>query len=193
MSPCASVVRDRRKCCLISPGHNVRSERHVRKDSLIHRRVNLLIAGLNSYCLSVHAILCCSVLLRCSVGLSVPVGSAHGVRQNTAHKSVHTGKEAAIGPRTARLRGHAHTHFEPATDHFAVGARSGAALRSPTYPCGASGCGEAMRTVLMRRYCGDTAHLVTPCKARGRANSIRERGRSSRLHTRVAHSGYILV
>ena len=68
--------------------------------------------------------------------------------------SVHTGKEAAIGPRTARLRGHAHTHFEPATDHYAVGARSGAALRSPTYPCGASGCGEAMRTVLMRRYCG---------------------------------------
>lgn len=78
----------------------------------------------------------------------------NGVRQNTAHKSVHTGKEAAIGPRTARLRGHAHTHFEPATDHYAVGARSGAALRSPTYPCGASGCGEAMRTVLMRRYCG---------------------------------------
>ena len=40
------------------------------------------------------------------------------------------------------------------TTIYAVGARSGAALRSPTYPCGASGCGEAMRTVLMRRYCG---------------------------------------
>ena len=77
MSPCASVVRDRRKCCLISLGHNVRSEKHARKDSLIHREVNLLIAGLNSNCLSVHAIPSCSVLLGCSVGLPVPVGSAH--------------------------------------------------------------------------------------------------------------------
>ena len=45
-------------------------------------------------------------------------------------------------------------------------------------PCGRSLCDAIVV---------DTAHLVTPCKARGRANSRRERGRSSRLHTRVAH------
>ena len=71
--------------------------------------------------------------------------------QKTAQKNVHAEKKDTIGARTAHSRDHAHTRFEPSTGHYAAGARSGAALRSPSHPRDAHGCKEAMSAVFMRR------------------------------------------